>query len=140
MYAYKTDFLDCSDDTSIIIAHIFTLVTKIHGASKKKVKMAHTQKKNAIRDSNPRPSSHHGHRPNGHPILFVAFNDRYWYVPIRTNRRLGYFDQKTKTAAVTGRRREHDLGRSLQSRERREKMRDVEQTPRRMVALISSYQ
>ena len=50
--------------------------------------------------------------------------------------RLGYFDTKTKTAPVAGRRREHGRGLPRQSGEG--KGRHDEQTIHRMVDLISS--
>ena len=62
-----------------------------------------------------------GQQSTCYPNLFTVYIDRDWYVSIRTNRRLSYFDQKTKTAPVAGRRREHGRGRSRQSRERRER-------------------
>ena len=41
-----------------------------------------------------------GQKPNCWPTLFLVYVDPDRYVPIRTTRRLGYFDQKTKTAPI----------------------------------------
>ena len=71
------------------------------------------------------------------PLYFLHFVyiDRYWYVPVPTNRRLGYFEQKTKTPPVGARRREHGRSRPRQSRERRATW----GTSSNIMGLISSY-
>ena len=58
-------------------------------------------------------------RSTCYSALFLVYTGRDWYVYIRTNRRMVYFDKKTKTAPAAGRRREHGRGRLRQSRERR---------------------
>ena len=50
---------------------------------------------------------------------------------------LRYFDQKTETETVAGTRREHRRGRPRQSTSRHKQGEHVEQTPHRMVGLIS---
>ena len=55
----------------------------------------------------PRTPRSEGQQPTCYPTLFLAYIDRDWYISIRTNRRLGKIDQKTKTAPAAGRRREH---------------------------------
>ena len=40
--------------------------------------------------------------PHHVSCLRSVYIDRHWYVPIRTNGRLGYFDQKTTAAPLAG--------------------------------------
>ena len=111
--------LDCSDDTSIIIVDIFTLVTK-YMAPTKKMRLAHQKKeKSAVRDSNHLLSCCTSRAAINLLPHYVAYVKRDCYVSIRMNRRtLGFFDKKT-TEPVAERPREHGRGRPRQSRERR---------------------
>ena len=52
------------------------------------------------------------------PVTLLAIYQIY-IKSERTNRHVGRFDEKTKTAPLPGRRREHGRGRPRQSRERR---------------------
>ena len=108
--------LDCSKDTSIIIVHIFTLVTNDMPPTKK-VKLAPEDKKGPSKFE-PLTLRLHGQLLTCYPTTKVGLSyiDRDWYVSVRTNRRLDRLT-KTKTEPVAGRRREHDRGRPRQSRD-----------------------
>ena len=100
----------------------YTSGNKIHGANNEiKSENGTRKKKAAIRDSNHRRLASGDRDLPAIPLYFLHFVyiDRYWYVPVPTNRRLGYFEQKTKTPPVGARRREHGRSRPRQSRERR---------------------
>ena len=50
---------------------------------------------------------------------FLTWNISDWYLSLRTNIQVGSFDEKTKTASLPGRRREHGRGPPRQGREKR---------------------
>ena len=106
------------------------------GTKKKEVKEAHTKKmKSRHPRFEPRTPRSTG-TATCDPTLFLVYIDGYWYVYIRTNWRLGYFEKKHST-----RRRETTRARPrpppAESGER-SKVKHVERTPHRMVDLISS--
>ena len=83
MYAYKTDFSIAQTKRRSLSCKYFYTAAK---------------KKNTIRHSN---HGRRGQRDSKHPTCyctqFLVYIDRYWYVSVRTNRRLEKIYQKTKT-------------------------------------------
>ena len=122
---HKIDFSIAQTTPQSPSFFLHSVNNKTHGASKKEVKMAHKKwiknNKNAIQDSNHWPSGFLDGDLPATSLCFLHTRAGFWYVPIRTNRRLDIWTTKTKTEPVAGR-REHGRSRPRQSRERRTRL------------------
>ena len=74
----------------------FTLLTKYMAPTEKQDKIANPKKSRHPRFEPP-TLRWQGQITTCWPTVFLVHMGPYWYVPIRTHRRLLYFDQKTKT-------------------------------------------